>query len=339
MLTGHTGFKGTWMTLFLESHGIPVVGFSLPPNELSLYSRLNRKGEVFEKFGDIRLEDSVDKFISDTKPSVIIHMAAQPLVLESYKDPIGTFSTNVMGTANLLNSASKSNSVMVIGVVTTDKVYRNINQGKQFIESDPLGGKDPYSASKVGTEAVISAWQQIAETNGGPTIISLRAGNVIGGGDWGENRLIPDLVRGFVTSTPLEIRNPQSTRPWQHVLDPLNGYLLALDYGLKHRKATAFNFGPIEPSLTVKEVIDIARQEWPMLLQPVAGVTNKNQESNYLDLNSNFAQEILGWNPVWPQIEAVQKSITWWRGYLVSKTSPQQLCIGDIQEFTRALTL
>jgi CDP-glucose 4,6-dehydratase len=223
LLTGHTGFKGTWMTFLFEQLKIPVVGYSLPPEKDSLYDRASRTGAIPEKFADIRDYVGLEEFIDFHKPSTIIHMAAQPLVLRSYESPRETFDVNTMGTVNVLDIAFKKAFVQAIIVVTTDKVYRNDNSGRAFVETDALEGKDPYSASKVGTEAVVSAWQQISRVSGGPCVVSVRAGNVIGGGDFAENRLIPDLVRSSLSSKVLNIRNSENVRPWQHVLEPLQG--------------------------------------------------------------------------------------------------------------------
>jgi CDP-glucose 4,6-dehydratase len=229
LITGHTGFKGTWMTLFLEYLKVPVIGYSLEAVTDSLYDRLARKSVITENISDIRDFQALEEFIDTQRPSSIIHMAAQPIVKDSYKNPRLTFDVNVMGTVNLLDVAFKKDYVDSIIVVTSDKVYRNDNSGKYFVETDPLEGKDPYSASKVGTEAVITAWQQIQKINGGPKVVSVRAGNVIGGGDFAPYRLIPDLVRGYLNESMVQIRNPKSTRPWQHVFDTTSGYILTLE--------------------------------------------------------------------------------------------------------------
>jgi CDP-glucose 4,6-dehydratase len=248
LITGHTGFKGTWLTLLLEKMGIPAIGYSLPPIQDSLYQRANRLGAIPEIFADIRDLNEVERFLATHKPSAIIHLAAQPLVLESYKKPLDTFETNVMGTANILSAAFNTSTIRAVVAATTDKVYRNDNLGKPFTETDPLSGKDPYSASKVGSEAAIAAWQNISNLSDGPKVVSVRAGNVIGGGDWAENRIMPDLVRGFTSNQPIQIRNPDSTRPWQHVLDPLYGYLLTLQSLLEDVTIDSINFGPSEKS-------------------------------------------------------------------------------------------
>jgi CDP-glucose 4,6-dehydratase len=241
LVTGHSGFKGTWLTLLLEKLGIEVVGFSLSPEKDSLFDRASRTGAISEVFADIRDYERLNSYINSVKPSAIIHMAAQPLVLESYRLPKDTFDVNVMGTVNVLDSAFNTDSVKAVIVVTTDKVYRNDNSGLAFIESDPLEGKDPYSASKVGTEAVVAAWQQIQRTSGGPKVVAVRAGNVIGGGDWGDSRLLPDLIRSFSSGQKMTVRNPASTRPWQHVLDPLSGYISTLEAVLNDEKITSIN--------------------------------------------------------------------------------------------------
>jgi CDP-glucose 4,6-dehydratase len=262
MITGHTGFKGTWLTLLLESQGIEVSGLSLRPEEDSLFSRLERSGKIHEQFLDIRDFNSVNSLINSVKPSVIFHMAAQPLVLQSYTDPRGTFETNVMGTANILESVSGLTDRSYVVAITTDKVYENLETGRKFKEEDKLHGKDPYSASKVGTESVVAAWKNIWTANNSHKICSVRAGNVIGGGDFAKARLIPDIIRGIQQKTSIEIRNPASSRPWQHVLDPLFGYVSSAVALIDNVKLDAVNFGPSEKSLTVEDVITIARKEF-----------------------------------------------------------------------------
>jgi CDP-glucose 4,6-dehydratase len=335
LLTGHTGFKGTWMTFFLEHLNVPVIGYSLPAEKDSLYDRAERIGAIPEVFADIRDYEALEKYIDLHKPSTIIHMAAQPLVLKSYESPRETFDVNVMGTVNVLDIAFKKDFVKAIIVVTTDKVYRNDNSGRAFIETDQLEGKDPYSASKVGTESVVAAWQQIAKVSGGPKVVSVRAGNVIGGGDFAENRIIPDLIRGVISGEPVEIRNPHSTRPWQHVLDPLVGYLETLEKAVEKDIPASLNFGPKDSSIPVSEIIKIGAQ----VLSQIQTVTSSeriihvNIEATALDLNSDQAKNHLNWKPVWTQEKAVQKTFNWWKKYLTEKISPSELCIKDLQDF------
>lgn len=332
LITGHTGFKGTWLTLLLERLKVPVIGLSLPPEPDSLFARAHRTGAIPESFIDIRDFDAVRKFMEVHQPSAVIHMAAQPIVLKSYQTPRETFETNVMGTVNVLDSAFKTNSVQVVVVVTTDKVYRNDNSGTTFTESDPLVGKDPYSASKVGTEATVAAWQQISKMLGGPKVIAVRAGNVIGGGDWAENRIIPELVRGFSSGTAVVIRNPLSTRPWQHVLDPVHGYLIALTAVSGGSLFQALNFGPDSKSLSVKEVVEQSRQNWPFrtTVEYSLGLHDADVESIALQLDSTQARESLGWQPCWSQRESITSTIKWWDKVLNKSVDPVDACQSDI---------
>ena len=338
LLTGHSGFKGTWLTFLLEELGIPVVGFSLPPLELSLYQRANRLGKIPEVFGDVRDLNLLRKTIQDFQPGCVIHMAAQPLVLESYEDPIRTFETNVLGTANVLEVATTSESVRTIACITTDKVYENNNEHLKFLEGDRLRGKDPYSASKVGSESVIDAWRNLALRRNRAKVLSLRSGNVIGGGDYSSNRLMPDLVRNLFSDKPILIRNPNATRPWQHVLDPLFGYLLAIEYS---RTETApalntFNFGPSEDSLSVREVMQIVKDYFPKFQVPDLNETiQESYEAQSLQLDSTRANSVLGWEPRQNQKQAVISTISWWIDNLEEGIPAQDLCKIEIQRFVR----
>jgi CDP-glucose 4,6-dehydratase len=333
MITGHTGFKGTWLTFLLEHLKVPMVGYSLGPQEDSLYKRAKRLGCIPEMFADIEDKDCLNAFLDDHKPSAIIHLAAQPLVLKSYEAPLETFRVNVMGTATLLNTAFSKEFVRSIIAVTTDKVYRNQSEGIRFIESDSLEGKDPYSASKVGTESVISAWQQIAHTIGGPQLTSVRAGNVVGGGDWAQDRLIPDLIRGQVAQKVTHIRNPESTRPWQHVLDPLVGYLNTLEITLQGNQIKSVNFGPDEDSLPVARVTEIAIDAWPELKILIERSQNEKIEAKQLDLDSTFAKKIIGWEPKFSQEDAVRMTINWWKNLIKEDQSASKLCNADIEKY------
>ena len=332
LLTGHTGFKGTWMTLLLERLGIEVFGYSLEPVESSLYTCLNRINKINEVFDDIRNYDKLKEFVSKVQPTFIIHMAAQPLVLESYDKPKETFDVNVMGTINLLEISRIIESVKIVGVVTTDKVYKNVGSGRRFVESDQLEGNDPYSSSKVATESAVKAWSTIKSIGNNPKIVSLRAGNVIGGGDLADNRLIPDIIKGFQLGKKVEIRNSMSTRPWQHVLDPLFGYLAAMEYALKDNDAKAFNFGPSENSLSVGKVVDIASKILNVEFDLKDNVSPLKHESKFLDLDSSLAREQLSWYPTWSQEEAITSTIDWWQKVLVENVDPHKLCLEDIEK-------
>ena len=335
LITGHTGFKGTWLTILLERLGINVIGVSLPADMNSLYQRMNRFGKIKEGFIDVRDVNALSVFLENSRPSAIIHLAAQPLVLESYIQPRDTFETNVMGTVNLLDSAFSVPSIRSIIVATTDKVYRNENLGKAFLESDPLFGKDPYSASKVATEAVVSAWQQISKLDQGPRVISVRAGNVIGGGDWANNRLLPDIIRGFSSKETFSLRNPNSTRPWQHVLDPLYGYILTLEESLRLTEIESVNFGPSGESLTVSAVAKIAADHWPHQVRYEFNNFDieESRESLILQLDSRKARQILNWTPKWSQEESIVKTVSWWNLVLNQGIEPLDACKQDLEEF------
>lgn len=345
LVTGHTGFKGTWLTLLLEHFGVNVVGYSLKPTKNSLYSQLERRHKIHETFSEIRNLEKLEKFISKTKPRAVVHLAAQPLVFESYKSPLDTFDINVMGTANLLDSCFKFDSIEKILIITTDKVYKNDNLGNRFKEDDPLEGKDPYSASKVGAEAVISAWQQIQNLQGGPKVISARAGNVIGGGDLGENRLLPDVIRSITQVEDLQIRNPKSTRPWQHVLDPISGYLSILSRSMDKYISPAYNFGPSEPSLSVEEVLDVCQNTLNNKLtinyfKPENSGSKQikiKKESDKLELDSSLSQSELGWQPIWSQSDSIKRTINWWESVNNFHKTPLEACIFDIQEFLNCM--
>jgi CDP-glucose 4,6-dehydratase len=333
MVTGHTGFKGTWLIRYLKALGIDAVGYSLPPRKDSLYSRCELNGTVNEHFGDIRTIDELNKFVQVTKPAVILHLAAQALVTESYLDPIGTFETNVIGTANVLQVAKNSPGIQAVGVITTDKVYKNQNLGNRFREEDPLLGADPYSASKAACENVIEAWRNIPSSHQEFPIVSLRAGNVIGGGDLSQNRLIPDLVRGFQNITKVTIRNPESTRPWQHVLDPLTGYLVAIEEAIREQENATYNFGPRESSLKVSEVVAIFQNRWNELSVSISPQEKSPYESSLLDLDSTLASIRLKWTPTLDQKVAIQKTIEWWEDNLVKGKSSIQCVDDQIKDF------
>jgi CDP-glucose 4,6-dehydratase len=332
LITGHTGFKGTWLTLLLESHGVEVIGASLEPAEDALYSRLNRRGHIEEFFLDIRDFEALQKMVNKVKPSLVFHLAAQPLVLESYVSPLSTFETNVMGTANLLESISGLKERSNVVAITTDKVYENTEKIRKYRESDKLQGKDPYSASKVGTESVVTAWDNIWKQSSPHRICSARAGNVIGGGDYSKDRIVPDIIRGLRSNSEITIRNPKSTRPWQHVLDPLMGYMYAAealicDVGIKN-----VNFGPTEESLSVERLIQLAKIEFGEGISFMISNDDSQAklESELLDLDSTLANSILGWWPKWDQEDAIRRTFAWWKEVLSGSLSPFEACEADI---------
>lgn len=331
LLTGHTGFKGTWMTFLLEHLEIPVVGYSLNPEKDSLYTRTKRSGEIPEVFSDIRNYEQLEAFIDLHRPTTVIHMAAQPLVLESYENPRETFDINVMGTVNLLDIAFKKEYIKSIVVVTTDKVYLNENLGQLFKETDSLNGKDPYSASKVAAESAVSAWYQLSKVHQSPRIVSVRAGNVIGGGDFSGNRVVPDIVRGYMNKHVVNIRNPKSSRPWQHVLDPLIGYLMTLEKSLDGNMPQSINFGPNDRGLTVEELVSIAQMTIDFDYEFSISKQNSSLESKTLDLDSGLAKNLLSWEPRFPQQEAIKRTFIWWDSVIKGKISANDACIADIK--------
>jgi CDP-glucose 4,6-dehydratase len=336
LITGHTGFKGTWLSVLLEFLDIEHFGISLPPEKNSLFSTLKRTGQVPEKFININDQKNLLIAVEEIQPSVIIHLAAQSLVSESYKNPLETFKTNVLGTANLLNAATNISRLKSIAIITTDKVYRNTGANKKFTELDILGGVDPYSASKVGAEQAVLAWRSLPSSTKEYPILSLRAGNVIGGGDYAKDRLIPDVIRSVEGRKVLEVRNMKATRPWQHVLDPLIGYLMAIEKSLENGKSETFNFGPVENSLPVERVIDIAVQKWPILDNLILESHSREfAESKYLDLDSSKAMKELDWKPKLTQEKAIEATFEWWEAFFRDSTSSLDLCISNIAEFLK----
>ena len=331
LVTGHTGFKGSWLTLLLDTLEIDWVGISLPPKQNSLYSLIKKHKKVKNKefFIDIRDYSMVTKVINKIKPKYAIHLAAQSLVLDSYDKPRETFEINVMGTINILEALVNVKSINKVIVATTDKVYKEKLFKKGFKESDSLGGKDPYSWSKIGSEAAVGAWQQISFNGKKPLITSVRSGNVIGGGDISNNRLLPDLIKSFISNTNLEVRNPSSTRPWQHVLDPLAGYLLSLQSD-NHEKA--FNFSPNSKSLNVKKVAEIACKAWGSKNE-IHYLSGTNPlESQTLNLNSNKAHKVLGWENIWSQEEAIVSTVDWWKLVTSKSLTAKEACLQNINE-------
>jgi len=332
LITGHTGFKGKWLTLLLDSLEIPYVGYSLTPALDSLYTICADTPKSNEKFSDIRDFDALRKFFQDTNPAAVIHLAAQPLVIESYLNPAYTFDVNVMGTINVMQAAIEMSSVKSVMCVTTDKVYKNSEEGKLFSENDPLAGKDPYSSSKVACESAIDAWRAISKLNNGSDIFSVRSGNVIGGGDISKNRLLPDLINGYINQKKVIIRNPKSTRPWQHVLDPLYGYLLALEVSLEGKSNRAFNFATKDLSISVEHAIEIIKKSAGSEKVLVEYDTHNPQfpESSKLDLDPELAFKLLGWESAWSQEEAITSTFEWWDKVKFKNISPNEACNQDI---------
>lgn len=318
LLTGHTGFKGSWLALWLNDLGANVIGVALSPDMVP--NHWNLLGlDIPDHRLDIREYSALVRIVRDTQPEIVFHLAAQPLVRRSYREPLETWATNVMGTANLLEACRKVESIRAIVVVTTDKCYENKECLRGYNESDRLGGHDPYSASKAAAELVSSSYRSaFFHEVQSPLLATARAGNVIGGGDWSEDRLIPDLVRAVASASQLEIRFPQATRPWQHVLESLSGYLLLGQKLLEgHNEfAGAWNFGPDpKDNRTVAEVLMRMKSHWPELDWKVTERVQPH-EANLLYLDSTKAYEKLGWQPTWALDDALIATVEWYRAYL-----------------------
>ncbi len=335
LVTGHTGFKGTWLTLLLDNLGISWVGISLQPELDSLYKLVNRSYSN-EYFLDIRNFHQLEQILTSVKPAHVIHLAAEPLVLNSYKNPRQTFETNIMGTVNLLDILFKMPSTRKIIVATTDKVYKQNKYKRTFKESSSLGGKDPYSWSKVGAESAIGAWQNISKITSGPVVTAVRAGNVIGGGDLSKNRLLPDLIKGLSSQSDIIVRNPNSTRPWQHVLDPLVGYLMLL---ASSTILESVNFSTNEKSMTVKKVAELSVTLWGGKAKLVYQSDSQGIESKNLSLNSDLARNKLGWQSLWSQKESISETINWWKEVKVNNVSPYDACNNNITFALNKLTV
>jgi CDP-glucose 4,6-dehydratase len=318
LVTGHTGFKGSWLALWLKELGAVVTGIALAPSTTPNHWDLLGVDTADNRI-DIRDADSVFGPVAACRPEIVFHLAAQPLVRRSYRDPLETWSTNVMGTANVLEACRRTESVRAIVVITTDKVYENREWSWGYREIDRLGGHDPYSASKAAAEIVVASYRKaFFHAPQAPLLASARAGNVIGGGDWSEDRLIADAVRAISSNGALEIRSPQATRPWQHVLESLSGYLLlgqTLFEG-NNSSADAWNFGPDpEDNRTVTDVLTLFKEHWPELTWHTGSVP-ASHEANLLYLDIAKAKSRLAWRPVWSLSEAIAATAQWYRGYL-----------------------
>jgi len=318
LVTGHTGFKGSWLSLWLQELGAAVAGVSLAPatspNHWSLLG-LN----IDDTCLDIRDPAKLQEVIGNLQPEIVFHLAAQPLVRQSYRDPLETWTTNVIGTANVLEACRQTKSVRAIVVVTSDKCYENEEWAWGYRENDRLGGHDPYSASKAAAEVVAASYRNsFFDSPDSPLLATARAGNVIGGGDWSADRLIPDLVRSISTQKVMEIRSPNATRPWQHVLESLSGYLLLGQQLLEGKRdfATAWNFGPAaEGNRSVAEVLSCLTGEWPALRWQLSAAVHLH-EAQLLYLDSTMARSRLNWMPVWDFNQALSATALWYKSWI-----------------------
>lgn len=324
LLTGHTGFKGSWLSLFLQKLGVNLIGFSKSiPTEPSLFELTNVKDGMVSIMGDVCDFTSLKKVISEYKPEIVIHMAAQSLLHQSYKDPIETYSTNVMGTVNLLEVIRTTDGAHVVINVTSDKCYENKGLECSYQEDDPMGGYDPYSSSKGCAELVTSSFRnsffnQTEYEKHGVALASARAGNVIGGGDWAKDRLVPDIMRGILENKVIKIRHPNATRPWQHVLDPLSGYMFLAEKlwydGSKF--AEGWNFGPVDIEVkTVRLMVKKLIELWDHDIKWELDKTNHLHEANYLKLDCSKAKSRLGWMPKMNLETTLGWTTEWYKQY------------------------
>lgn len=340
LLTGHTGFKGSWLALWLNELGAQVTGLALAPERgLNLFEQLQLERLLDHRLGDIRDPDLLKAIVAETQPDVVLHLAAQPLVRLSYQEPMATWATNVMGTINLLEALRLLDQPCSAVLITTDKVYRNNEWLYGYRENDPLGGYDPYSSSKAAAEIAIASWRSsFCGTSPHQTphlrVATARAGNVIGGGDWALDRIVPDAMRALSRGETIGVRNPGATRPWQHVLEPLGGYLrLAENLSSSPELASAFNFGPqLEANRPVRELVEEALRHWPGLWQDHSDPSAPH-EASLLNLVIDKAHHQLGWAPRWDFATTVERTVNWYRRVQEQQASALECCLNDLAAY------
>ncbi len=333
LLTGHTGFKGAWLAHWLSGMGAVVHGLALPPEtEPDLFHLLNIQNKIYSHIGDIRDFQVVKAAVDACQPEFVFHLAAQALVRASYREPLTTFASNIMGTANVLEAIRGHSGVKIALVVTTDKVYRNLEQIDPYPETAELGGHDPYSASKAAAELVLASYRASFLSAQGTAVLAARAGNVIGGGDWSEDRLLPDAVRAWQSGQTLQIRRPDSVRPWQHVLEPLSAYLCLAQYAHANPQAShAWNIGP-DDAASVRTVVELAQAAFGSGHTEFATNIVGPHEAGLLALDASKLKQTLGIAPRWNLAQAVSRSMHWYRD-LAEGQSAAELCDRDIAAF------
>jgi CDP-glucose 4,6-dehydratase len=336
-LTGHTGFKGSWLSLWLSSLGAEVKGYALnPPTSPSLFNEAKVGTFIDSQIGDIRDQSVLHESMIAFNPDILFHMAAQPLVRYSYDEPIETYEINVIGTAKVLEVARNCPNLKSIVNITTDKCYENDERIQGYKEGDPMGGYDPYSSSKGCVELVTSAYRRSFLQDQGVGLASVRAGKVIGGGDWADDRLIPDILRSFEKNESVVIRNPKATRPWQHVLEPLSGYLVLAQklYNDQDKYAEGWNFGPHKSDVKpVDWILDEMISKWPNASWELDQNSNPH-EAGFLQLDISKAESKLGWKPVWGLSHTLKKIIDWQKAWL-NQENMQIVCLSEIQEYMK----
>ena len=340
LLTGHTGFKGSWLALWLLELGAKVTGVALAPEtEPSLFAQLELDQRPGHCLGDIRDAALLSELVAESRPEVVLHLAAQPLVRRSYAEPTATWATNVMGTIHLLEALRRLEEPCAAVMITTDKVYRNNEWLYGYRENDPLGGHDPYSSSKAAAELAIASWRASFcgnQPHQSPQlrIASARAGNVIGGGDWAADRIVPDAMRALAAGEPIAVRNPEATRPWQHVLEPLGGYLrlaeaLATD---PQPPCEAFNFGPqLESNRPVRDLVATMLSHWPGKWLDQSD-PNAPHEAGLLHLQIDKAHHRLGWQPRWGYATTIARTVGWYRA-VHERANTLECCLADLQAY------
>lgn len=320
LITGHTGFKGSWLSILLNSLGANVIGYSLDPvTDPNLYEIIDIQSNIADYREDIRNISSLDQIAHSSNPDIIIHLAAQALVGESYIKPVATYETNVMGTVNILETARSIESVRVVLIITSDKCYENREINYSYNENDPMGGYDPYSSSKGCAELVTSAFtRSFFQDTSKVAVASARSGNVIGGGDWGNRRIVPDAIAAFKENKILYLRNPKAVRPWQHVLEPLSGYLTLCEkmWANPLQYSEGWNFGPEDENIcTVGEVADRLSSLWGKTVSWKKSIETQIHEASLLKLDISKAKERLDWFPKWNLEIALEKTISWYKSY------------------------
>lgn len=343
LITGHTGFKGSWLALWLSQLGAKVTGLALPPvGGHNLFDQLKLEQSLDHRLGDVRNPELLRAVVGETQPEVVFHLAAQPLVRRSYIEPISTWETNVMGTIHLLEALRPLPEPCTAVLITTDKVYRNNEWLYGYRENDPLGGHDPYSSSKAAAELAIASWRSSfcgVQSHQTPhlRIASARAGNVIGGGDWAADRIVPDAMRALAEGRMIGVRNPMATRPWQHVLEPLGGYLrlaerltTVADPALL---ATTFNFGPqLEANRSVRKLVEESLRHWPGEWEDKSDIRNPH-EANLLNLVIDKAFHQLDWAPHWSFETTVERTVNWYRRVQECQASALECCLDDLTAY------
>ncbi|MFM7087495.1 MAG: CDP-glucose 4,6-dehydratase [Cyanobium sp.] len=353
-LTGHTGFKGSWLALWLLELGARVSGIGLAPDsDPHLFVQLGLADRLCHHIADIRDPAALRQLAAAAEPEIVLHLAAQPLVRRSYRDPLATWATNVMGSLHLLEALRQRSSPCAVVMVTTDKVYANREWDHGYRESDRLGGHDPYSASKAAAELAIASWRasfcgSAAHQTPHLAIATARAGNVIGGGDWAEDRIVPDAVRALIAGTPIQVRHPAATRSWQHVLEPLGGYLLLAERLFQGQcsdaapagllpLADAFNFGPsLESNRPVRDLVEAALQHWPGQWQDLTDPDSPH-EAGRLHLQIDLAHHQLGWRPRWSFATTVARTLGWYHAVHHGHRSAEAACLDDLATYQQAL--